>query len=331
MKDTEGKKKHPEERLRQLESLLSDLKFELEESRVLLREEQERRQFYQLVADFTFGWELWFSPSGKINYCSPSCHDLTGFTTNQVMAAPSVSELLVYNPDREKFDEFISNALDQLLVNPSLEFRILTRTRQLRWCSVNLRGVYNRQGRYLGFRASVHDITRLKGALGHINELSAGKEMENRSRQRLETKLEIKERELVDFLLQLSQKNELIAFVVHQLRSMIRENGKNECEKAKKLLELLENTPLATVDWNMVEVQLEKLYPGFVQRLLLKHPKLTPKDKKLCACLRLGLSSKEIAGLNNLSPPSVEIARVRLRKKLKLRHETRLTHYLSQI
>ena len=48
------------------------------------REERKKRQFYQLVADFTFGWEIWLEPGGKIKYCSPSCYDLTGFTSNQI-------------------------------------------------------------------------------------------------------------------------------------------------------------------------------------------------------------------------------------------------------
>jgi DNA-binding CsgD family transcriptional regulator len=64
---------------------------------------------------------------------------------------------------------------------------------------------------------------------------------------------------------------------------------------------------------------------------MLKHPKLTAKDKKLCACLKLGLTSKQIAGLNNLTPQSVEVTRVRLRKKLKIMHDTRLVNYLAEI
>jgi PAS domain S-box-containing protein len=164
-----------------------------------IKREQEKREFYQLVADFTFGWELWFDPSGKINYCSPSCIDLTGYTANQVLEAPSLSGLLVYVADREKFEEFLQNALNQDLINPSLEFRIMTRTRQMRWCLFTVRGVYNREGRYLGIRGSVQDITKLKKALGRISDLSTGKELENRHRQRLKSELEIKERELVTF------------------------------------------------------------------------------------------------------------------------------------
>jgi PAS domain S-box-containing protein len=318
-------------RLRELEMQISDLKFELQEKEEMLRSEKEQRQFYQMIADFTYSWELWFDPAGKIKYCSPSCHDLTGYTANQVISAQGISELLVYNADRERFDEFISNALNQLLVNPFHEFRILTRTRQLRWCSANVRGVYNRQGRYLGIRASIHDITRLKGALVHINDLSAGKELESRNRQRLKSELEIKERELVGFLLQLSQKNELISRSVQQLKNMLGKGEKMNRGRMEKLILFLENAQESSFDWNMLEVQVEKLHPGFKERLLLKHPKLTLKDEKLCACIRLGLTSKEIAGLSNHAPQSIEIARVRLRKKLRLQHHIRLTRYLSEI
>jgi PAS domain S-box-containing protein len=320
-----------DDRIKQLETQISELKFEVEEKTELLKQEQEKRQFYQLVADFTFGWELWFDPSGKINFCSPSCLDLTGYTANQILESPSLSGLLVYVADREKFEGFLHNALNQNLINPSLEFRLMTRTRQMRWCLFTVRGVYNREGRYLGIRGSVQDITKLKKALGRINDLSTGKELENRNRQRLKSELEIKERELVTFLMQLSQKNELIAKLTQQLKLISADNLKNGSDKIQKLLHLLENNQNEPVDWSMIEIQLEKLHPGFMNRLLLKHPKLTAKDKKLCACLKLGLTSKQIAGLNNLSPQSVEVTRVRLRKKLKITHETRLVNYLAEI
>lgn len=317
--------------VQKLESQISELKFELEETRGLFKEEQEKRQFFQMVADFTFGWEMWFEPSGKMKYCSPSCLDITGFTINQIIEAASVSELVVFGPDRENFEQFMTDSLNQRLVYSSHEFRIMTRTKQLRWCQVNVRGVYNSHGRYLGIRTSVQDITKLKKALGHINDMSTGKEIENRNRQRLKSELEIKERELVTFLLQLSQKNELIARVTQQLRVIVAANFKNNHVAIEKLIQLLENNPVESVDWNMVEVQLEKLYPGFLNRLLLKHSKLTAKDKKLCACLKLGLTSREIAGLSNLTPQSVEVARVRLRKKMKIKPEVRLVSYLTEI
>lgn len=58
----------------------------------------------------------------------------------------------------------------------------------------------------------------------------------------------------------------------------------------------------------------------FLKRLHTVHPALSPSDLKLCAYLRLNLSSKEIAPILNISVRSVEIKRYRLRKKLSLTH-----------
>ena len=318
-------------RIRELETQLSELKFELKETKSLLTDENEKQKFYQLIADFTFGWELWFDPSGTIKYCSPSCFDLTGFTSNQIIASGSISELLVYQTDREKYAEFLSQSLDQMLVNQSLEFRILTRTKQLRWCIINVRGVYDKQGKYLGIRASIQDITRLKRAMGQIQEMEAVKEFEDRTRQRLQSELGVKDRELVSFLLQLSQKNEMISKVANQLKTLKTGATDKNIKQLLQLLELLEVNVATPPDWSMIESQLEKIHPGFFNRLQAKHPTISVKDKKLCAYLRIGLTSKEISGLQNISPKSVEIARVRMKKKLKLSDKTRIVNYLSQL
>lgn len=315
-----------------LETKLSEQAFQIENLEAQLEKEKNQREFYQFIADFTFGWELWFDPKGKINYCSPSCFDLTGFTSNQILTSPGgIAELLVYETDRPKYTDFVSQSLDQLTLNQSLEFRILTLTKQMRWCMMNVRGVYNKMGKYLGIRASIHDITRLKRAMGHIQEMQAAHGFESRNQQRLQTELDIKDRELVSFLLQLSQKNELITKVLNfllRLQTAVPEKRKGDLEQ---ISEMLVNSASLAPDWSTIENQLEKLHPGFFARLQGRHPGISVKDKKLCAFLRLGLTSKEISGLLNITAKSVEIARVRLRKKLKLPSKTRLTNYLSQV
>jgi DNA-binding CsgD family transcriptional regulator len=102
-------------------------------------------------------------------------------------------------------------------------------------------------------------------------------------------------------------------------------------EKLNLLIETLDSTPSVPVNWESVEMQLENLHPGFLIRLLAKHPNLSLKDKKLCTYIRLGLSSKEISGLQNITSKSVEIARVRLRKKMKISKDIRLLDYVSQL
>lgn len=318
-------------RIQELETRLSGLKIEAEESRLQKEEEAEKKQYYQLIADFTFGWELWLDPGGTIKYCSPSCFDLTGFTSNQIINSEGIDSLLVFEADRKKYLDFVERSLDQMLVNRSLEFRIMTRTKQLRWCSMNVRGVYNKQGKYLGVRASIQDITKLKRAMGHIHELEAGKEFHDRAKKRLRTELDVKERELVSFLLQLSQKNELITNIENRLKNVLKLNAAEIRKELGNLVGELGQLSHRSLDWDMVENELERMIPGFLYRLQVRHPKITQKDKKLCAYIRLGLSSKEISGLMGIAPKSVEIARIRLRKKLNIAPKLRLVNYLEEI
>ncbi len=319
------------EKIKKLESQISDLKFELEEARAMSQEERQQRVFYQLISEFAYAWELWFDPDGSIRYCSPSCYDLTGFSSNEIIRSVSIESLLVFETDKVRFNEFLQGALRQSLVSQSLEFRIMTRTKQIRWCVMNVRGVYDQQGKYLGVRASVHDISRIKTAMGHISALEKGKEFEQRNRQRLQNQLELKDRELVSFLLQLSQKNELIT----KVRNLVKENVRSSSSKQKAVLDqlakVLEAQKQVPVEWNMIEGQVEKLYPGFIERLRKRHPNITSKDVKLSSYIRLGLSSKDIANLVGNTPKSIEIARVRLRKKMRITENSRLSTYLFQI
>ncbi|HSW67404.1 MAG TPA: hypothetical protein VLH16_02385, partial [Bacteroidales bacterium] len=57
-------------------------------------------------------------------------------------------------------------------------------------------------------------------------------------------------------------------------------------------------------------------------------PDLTSSDLRLCAYLRLNLSSKEIAPLLNISVRGVEERRYRLRKRLKLNSEQNLSEFI---
>lgn len=70
---------------------------------------------------------------------------------------------------------------------------------------------------------------------------------------------------------------------------------------------------------------------NFIKKIKAIHSELTPNDLRVCAYLRLNLSSKEIAPLLNISPRSVEVKRYRLRKKMKLDHDENLTDYIINI
>jgi len=83
--------------------------------------------------------------------------------------------------------------------------------------------------------------------------------------------------------------------------------------------------------WNDFEARFENAFDSFYRVLLEKFPSLTPNERKLCALLRSGLSSKDIAILTFQNPQSVDVARYRLRKKLNLVNEENLIDFLLLI
>jgi PAS domain S-box-containing protein len=80
--------------------------------------------------------------------------------------------------------------------------------------------------------------------------------------------------------------------------------------------------------WSDFEARFESAFDSFYRVLLEKFPNLTPNERKLCALLRSGLSSKDIAVLTFQNPQSVDVARYRLRKKLNLANEDNLIDFL---
>jgi DNA-binding CsgD family transcriptional regulator len=81
-------------------------------------------------------------------------------------------------------------------------------------------------------------------------------------------------------------------------------------------------------DWEFFEQAFDNADKDFLKRLKQTHELLTNHDLKLCAYLRLNLSSKEIAPLLSISVKSVDIKRYRLRKKMDLDHNQNLTEYI---
>ena len=84
-------------------------------------------------------------------------------------------------------------------------------------------------------------------------------------------------------------------------------------------------------DWQKFEHNFDIVYDDFLKVLSQRFPNLTVSDKKMCAYLKMDLSSKDIAPLLNMTVRSVEMTRYRLRKKLGLSREESLTDFLQKM
>jgi hypothetical protein len=83
--------------------------------------------------------------------------------------------------------------------------------------------------------------------------------------------------------------------------------------------------------WRVFESYFNGIYDGFLDRLRVQYPNLTNNDLKICAYIRLGMTTKEIANLVNIEVSSVETARYRLRKNMGLQASDSLSSILANI
>lgn len=178
----------------------------------------------------------------------------------------------------------------------------------------------------LNYNKKKREIQRHSKRKLEINELENQKEIMRIRNDKLKIEVENKNRELAISTMSLVKKNEFLSQIKSDLKP-IQTNNKI----VKKVLKTINNNLNNTDDWKFFEEAFNNADKDFFKKLKTKYPDLTPNELKLCAYLRLNLSSKEIAPLFNISPKSVEIKRYRLRKKMNLDRNVSLTDYILSI
>jgi len=151
-------------------------------------------------------------------------------------------------------------------------------------------------------------------------------------KQSIEKELHFKDKELTINLLSLIKKNELITDISHKL-SDIGKSAKKE--GAVEAINKIHRELRKNADNKMLKefsLRFQEIHKGFYEILMEKFPDLTQNELKLCALLRLNMSSKEISELTGQRIPSIDHARYRLRKKLGISNsDSNLVTFLSQI
>ncbi len=115
---------------------------------------------YRTVADYTHNWETWISPSGEIEYMSPSCERVTGYSREEFLEDPSLilHIMQVDNPTLQEFKQHFSHKEK----TEQIQFKIKTKTGETRWIEHVCRPVFSDMGDYIGRRGSNIDITDKK-------------------------------------------------------------------------------------------------------------------------------------------------------------------------
>ena len=159
-----------------------------------------------------------------------------------------------------------------------------------------------------------------------LKELENQQQLMRFNNENLRQDIDNKNRELGMSTMSLIKKNEFLNSLKKELKSI-----SDHDKSLKSVIRIIDKNLNNTDDWNVFEEAFNNADKDFLKKIKSMHSNLTSNDLRLCAYLRLNLSSKEIAPLLNISSRSVEVKRYRLRKKIGLPHESSLTNYILEV
>ena len=193
--------------------------------------------------------------------------------------------------------------------------------------------IYRRQKQKFIRQQALHEAERKK--LSYIHDLEKDKaesELMSLKNDKLETEINFKNSELASSAMHLVKKAELLTKIKGDLSHVIKtvENTQAK-DEVKKIIRSLNDDESMDTEWDNFSKHFDKVHSDFLAILKEKHPDITPNEHKLCAYLRMNLSTKEIAQLMNISVRGVEISRYRLRKRLGISSDTNLFDYMIKI
>ena len=167
---------------------------------------------------------------------------------------------------------------------------------------------------------------------GFFMRLRAVEKRERRKahEQQMKLKLDHQQRELVTKSMDLIEKQDFLEEILYDMKLIKEAKPQEQARILRQLIQRLSHLTSFNHVWEEFEKWFTEIHTGFIHDLSRDFPKLSAQEIKVCALLRLNMQSKEIAGLMNIEPATVEIYRYRIRKKLGLSKGKNLIKFISK-
>jgi hypothetical protein len=141
----------------------------------------------------------------------------------------------------------------------------------------------------------------------------------------------IKNNELAHLATSLSQKSEFLAQLKKELVNFSKDNQQDSGSHLSELIKTIDKGSEFDDSWDHFQMNFDAVHHNYLFKIRERYPFLKSTDLLLCAYIKINKSNKEISSLLNISVSAVEKRRFRLREKLKLDDDTRLTVFLLEL
>ena len=296
-----------------------------------LRESEEK---YHSITNATIAAIITMTGDGKISFWNPAAERIFGYSKEEV-TGKDLHFLLASEDYRGQYEKGISKFSSSgkgPLIGKMIE---LTAVRKdgtkfpigLSLSSFQVNGQWNSIG-------ILRDITERKQAEKALRK--ARDELEERVKQRT-AELQDTNEELERKALELAEAN--VA-----LKILLQKSGEASARIEEKIMANLDQLVMPYLDElamkfankkdgtliNIIKTNLEQITSSFTQKLSMKFRSLSPREIQIANLIRQGWSTKEMAGLLNVSQYTVETYRAGIREKFGIKNKkVNLTSYLQ--
>jgi DNA-binding CsgD family transcriptional regulator len=147
--------------------------------------------------------------------------------------------------------------------------------------------------------------------------------------EKLQTELDLKNDQLASITMQLLKNKEFIKNVQNKIGDTL--NQGSSSQELKRLIKTIDQELSDNDSWDQFAYHFDQVHGNYLEKLSSSNIRLSPREIKLAAFLRMNMSSKEISKFLNITTRGVELARYRLRKKLNLKREQNLVEFLIDL
>ncbi len=284
----------------------------------LLRSEKMFRLLFETAPDGI----ILSSLDGKILSTNKAIENLLGYSSDEIRNLTN-SDITPRNWQNTEL-ETVNDALQNSENVRSFEKEYLRKDKIAIPALVTIWIIYNEDGTPIQLGTYVKDLSIEKKAA----ELE--KSLFQKEKEQLEKDLDSKNRELNLKITKLIEVNALVRGVISDLELILKKDPKEKNMEIKLVINELMNHTNDDL-WKQMELTFGQIHQSFYVKIYKLFPNLTRNEKRLCAFLKMNLSTKDISSITHQTIRSIEVARARLRIKMKLKRSDSLTKFFSQI
>jgi PAS domain S-box-containing protein len=133
---------------------------------------KKSEQRFRAIADYTYDWEDWIGTDGKLIWVNPGVERITGYTPEECYEMDDYPFCLIHENDLDISKDDIYHSLMHKTSRQNREFQCACKDGTYKWISVNWQPIYDADGRHLGTRSSMRDITERKVAEEKLRQVT---------------------------------------------------------------------------------------------------------------------------------------------------------------